>query len=138
MDPVLLAAFRRGDREALERVYSLHVRDVEDRVRGVLARMGRLEPADLADLVQDAFLQAFSDRAREQYDGQRDYGPFLLTISRNVVVDWIRRSARETPVPDILQWFAEEQASDADVAPFDSSLVANTAAYIDHLPGDLR
>lgn len=138
MDPVLLAAFRRGDREALERVYSLHVRDVEDRVRGVLVRMGRLAPADLADLVQDAFLQAFSDRARGQYDGLREYGPFLLTIARNVVVDWIRRSARETPTPDILRWFEEAQAADDDLAPFDSSLVDTTAAYIARLSSDLR
>jgi len=138
MDGALLESFRRGDRLALERVYSLHVREVEERVRTVLIRLGRLTAADLADLIQEAFLRAFSDRARAQYDGQRDYGPFLIAIARNVVVDWSRRAGREVPVPDIIEWFAEQVGEQPEPAPFDPALLAHTEAYVAGLPPELR
>jgi RNA polymerase sigma-70 factor (ECF subfamily) len=138
MERALLEAFRRGDREALERVYSSHVRHVEERVRAVLNRLGKLTAADLADLVQDAFLQAFSERARGQYDGERDYGPFVIAIARNIVIDWIRRSGREVPMADLLGWFAEEPAVETESEAFDSVLLANTRAYIDGLAPNLQ
>ena len=138
MDRVLLDGFRRGEREALQNIYCRYVGVVEDRVRAVLGRIGRLAAPDLADLVQDTFLQAFSDRARAQYDGERDYGPFLVTIARNVVIDWLRRSGREVPTPDVLDCFAEEPVIDSDPTLFDSALLANTEAYIRDLTPELR
>jgi len=138
MDGALLESFRRGDRTALERVYSLYARDVEERVRTVLIRLGRLTAADLADLVQESFLRAFSDRARAQYDGQRDYGPFVIAIARNVVVDWSRRAGREVPLPDIFELLFEQAGDAVDPPPFDPALLANTEAYVAALPPDLQ
>jgi RNA polymerase sigma-70 factor (ECF subfamily) len=138
MDGALLESFRRGDRAALERVYSLYAREVEDRVRTVLIRLGRLTPADLADLVQEAFLRAFSDRARAQYDGRRDYGRFVIAIARNVVVDWSRRAGREVPLPDVVELFFEQAGDQVDPPPFEPALLANTEAYVAALPPDLQ
>jgi RNA polymerase sigma factor (sigma-70 family) len=138
MDRVLLDAFRRGEREALERVYSLHASNVEDRVRSILAGVGRLTPANLADLSQDVFLRAFSARVRAQYDGHRAYRPFLLTIARSVVIDWVRRADREIPVPDPLSYFTDNQVAKGEPASFDSSLLALTKVYVDGLPSDLQ
>jgi RNA polymerase sigma-70 factor (ECF subfamily) len=138
MDGRLLESFRRGDRGALEHIYSLYARDVEKRVRAVLIGLGRLTPDNLADLVQESFLRAFSDRARAQYDGQREYGPFLITIAQNVVIDWSRRSCREVPEPDILEWFSEQVSYDMETAPFDKTLLAKTEAYVAGLPPDME
>jgi len=55
---------------------------------------GRLGPFDLDDLVQDAFIRAFDDRARRAYDGLRPFAPFLLAIARNSLVDRARRERR--------------------------------------------
>src|SRR5262245_52604842 len=95
MDRALLEPFRRGERDALERVYRAHVDVVESFVASRLARARRFSGANLADLVQDVFLRAFSPNARMSYDGEREYAPFLLTIAKNVLTDWLRRSSRE-------------------------------------------
>ena len=102
MDAGLLRAFRKGDPDALEAVYRQHVGEVESWLRRALLRVGRLTPADLGDLVQDVFLRAFSDAARASYDGLREYPPFLMTIARNLFVDWARRAGREIPGSDFL------------------------------------
>ncbi len=138
MESALVGPFRLGDRKALERVYSLYIRDVQQSVRSVLHSLGRLTSADLADLVQEVFLRAFSDRARAQYDGARDYGPFLTTIARNVVIDWSRRSCREIAAPNILESFAERVGEELDPPAFDAALLANTEAYVAGLEPDLR
>jgi RNA polymerase sigma factor (sigma-70 family) len=141
MDADLLEGFRRGDRDGLARVYHLYARGVENRVRQALVRMGRLTRADLADVVQDVFVQAFSDTARAQYDGVREYGPFLLTIASNVVIDWVRRRNREALPLDLLAEFSRTpEAADVDdlAGPYDVSLVTLTDAYIAMLPAELR
>jgi len=106
-DRVLLDGFRAGAPDALGRVYAEYVRKVERllsagfEVRGRGTRVGGAcrQPQDLADLVQDVFLRAFSPQGRQAYDGLRDYGPYLFAIARNVLVDWARVLGREIPSP---------------------------------------
>jgi RNA polymerase sigma-70 factor (ECF subfamily) len=103
--PELLAAFRRGERAALETVYWEYVALVERVVRRghTLARTGtRVEGAgaEVADLVQEVFIRAFAERARLAYDGLRDYGPYLVTIARNLMTDWARKRGRELAIED--------------------------------------
>ena len=140
MDLALQRAFRRGDHDALEAVYRQYVGDVERFVRRTLGRMGRFAPSDLADIVQDVFVKAFARAARESYDGERAYGPFLLTITRNVVIDWARRSGREIPGSDALAGTLEQAAAGEpeESPPFAAALVAATNAYVEKLPEDLR
>jgi len=142
MEPELLRAFRRGDRQALESVYRLYARHVEGRARHVLLRMGRLSAADLGDIVQDVFVHAFSDDVRARYDGLRDYLPFLLAITRNMVVDWARRSGRQIRDETLLEHFTTD-STDArsgpfEGLPFDLPLVAIAERYVESLPPALR
>jgi len=139
MDSDLLQAFWRGDRDGLTRVYRLHIRSVENRVRLVLLRMGLLTKADLADIVQDVFIHAFSEIARRQYDGRREYGPFLLTIARNVVVDWVRRRNREKVPADVLIDFVNDsESADSAASPYEDWLLNLTDAYVTTLSLELR
>jgi RNA polymerase sigma-70 factor (ECF subfamily) len=139
MDAGLLRAFRKGDPDALETVYRQHVGEVESWLRRALLRVGRLTPADLGDLVQDVFLRAFSDPARASYDGLREYPPFLMTIARNLFVDWARRAGREIPGSDFLDDALEKDRTDeADAPPFEPAVVAVVSAYLASLPEELR
>jgi RNA polymerase sigma-70 factor (ECF subfamily) len=100
-DPKLLQRFRRGEPAALESVYRAYVDHIERVVRHGFHLIHRdvhvagVRHGDLADLVQETFARAFTERARLAYDGIRDYGPFLTSIARNLLVDRARRSGRE-------------------------------------------
>jgi len=93
----LLARFRRGEREALEQVYEAFVNDV-----AILARRGftiqsqdhvYVTGADAEaekELVQESFVKAFGEKARFSFDGLRPYRPFLLRITKNLMIDRYR------------------------------------------------
>jgi RNA polymerase sigma-70 factor (ECF subfamily) len=139
MDRALLESFRRGDRAALERVYRMHVDSVERFVAARLARAGRFSGANLADLVQDIFLRAFAESARNSYDGERDYDPFLLTIARNVLIDWLRRGNRELVDARTLEALVDSTAGEpVDSELFEPELVSATQSYVESLSPELR
>jgi RNA polymerase sigma-70 factor (ECF subfamily) len=83
-------------------VYRVYVDSVARAIAGVLRRYGseqshsgwREIAADVPDLVQEAFARAFEPQMRRNYDGLRDYGPYLRQIARNVVIDHLRRRQR--------------------------------------------
>lgn len=120
-DRELLTAFRDGRRDALERVYRLHVHDVARVLRrGFMyttndqpMRFAGIQSAfELESLVQEVFTRAFAPRARLAYDGLRPYGAFLAGIARNVVLDQLRRAARHGEVleaPESLDQRAEPE-----------------------------
>ncbi len=103
-DRALLAAFREGRREALERVYRHHVADV---VSFLAAGFGYLSGGapkafagfrsrvELEAVTQDVFIRAFSASARSGYDGLRPYRGFLLGVARNVALRELERRAGE-------------------------------------------
>jgi RNA polymerase sigma factor (sigma-70 family) len=101
--PELLAAFRRGERAALERVYRHYVNDVARLLRlgfssgndAAVRVPGLHDSTSLLDALQEVFARAFSERARLSYDGLRPYRPFLLRIARNLRIDELRAGGRE-------------------------------------------
>ena len=127
-DRPLLDAFRRGEREALTRVYRFYVDDVARTVRagvrvkvdGVLVRLGGrdLMEFDVEQLVQETFLRAFSENARRSYDGIRRYGPYLATIARNALIDRARheKSGRNIAVDDLTTELASTDPGPAGTA----------------------
>jgi RNA polymerase sigma-70 factor (ECF subfamily) len=148
--PDLLRRFRDGERDALETVYRAYVGKIEDiarfgfRVPGtaiVAAGLAR-RPEELADLVQEVFVKAFAEKARRSFDGEREYGPFLNAITRNVAIDWARRRGREIPTP----WHELDDArldpvSEAETAPeawTDEPTLAVVRGYLASLDGELR
>ena len=99
-----LDAFRRGDKAALTALYHAHVHQVMALARHgftftsqgkTLRFCGFDEPSTLQEVVQSAFLKAFSAPARQRYDGQRPYLPYLLTIAKNHFMDEVRRAKTE-------------------------------------------
>lgn len=113
-DPELLAAFREGRRDALERVYRRHVDEVATFLRrGFMYSVddtptryrGVSDSLELESYVQEVFARAFQPRARLNYDGIRPYRAFLLGVARNLVLDQLRRDARHGEVitaPDVI------------------------------------
>jgi RNA polymerase sigma factor (sigma-70 family) len=98
----LLDRFRRGDRAALAEVYERYVDDVAMVVRrGFTMESQGLVVAGANDrevereIIQDTFLRAFAEAARLAYDGLRPYRPYLLRITKNLMIDRLRARSRE-------------------------------------------
>ena len=116
-DRALLDGFRRGEHEAIERVYHAYVDQVAHLLRKGFTFMSGGQPVhfrgyvnawDLECAVQDTFSHAFSPAARQAYDGVSPFGPYLITIARNQVISRLRRDFRE---------LRRRTALAADVAP---------------------
>lgn len=100
-DRELLARFRRGDRGALTTVYRRYVDEV-----ATLARRGfTIESSGHTyirgvdrdaefELVQETFAKAFVERARLAYDGVQPFRPYLLRITKNLMIDRFRAKQR--------------------------------------------
>jgi RNA polymerase sigma factor (sigma-70 family) len=100
-DRELLARFRRGDRAALTTVYRRYVDEV-----ATLARRGfTIESSGHTyirgvdrdaehELVQETFAKAFVERARLAYDGVQPFRPYLLRITKNLMIDRFRAKQR--------------------------------------------
>jgi RNA polymerase sigma-70 factor (ECF subfamily) len=88
-DRVWIAAFKRGDRAALARVFHTYADDVARQVRAT-----RVSEHEVESLVHDVFVKAFAEKARLAWDGIRPFGAWLNTLTRNVLVDRARRERR--------------------------------------------
>ena len=104
----LIEGFREGRREALEVVYDAYANRVAAFLRGgfsfrskgkLYAFKGVRCPSELQDLVQESFCRAFSEKPRRAYDGIHPYGAYLLTITRNLMIDNFRRNVKEVYEP---------------------------------------
>jgi RNA polymerase sigma-70 factor (ECF subfamily) len=128
----LLDAFRRGERDALERVYLAYVDDVDVLVRrgftseanGHLYVPGVRDPEVERDLVQEVFTRAFTEQARIAYDGLRAYRPYVLRIAKNLLVDQLRQRKHATVALD------EANAGDID------DIIEHDAAVVDEAIAD--
>ena len=130
----LLDRFRRGDREALAEVYYRFVDDV-----ATLARRGftmessghvYVRGADAdgeRELVQDTFVKAFAEKARLAFDGISPYRPYLLRITKNLMIDRYRAAQHATVVID-----------ETGVGDIDQLLSANAALAMGDEPEDLH
>ncbi len=83
----LVEAARRGDGQALGRLYQMYV----DRVYSYVVFRVR-DRALAEDLTQDVFMQMI--RGLDAFDWRGSLAPWLLRIARNTVVDHWRRGAR--------------------------------------------
>jgi RNA polymerase sigma-70 factor (ECF subfamily) len=102
-DANFLKAFREGHREALERVYREHVKQVERYLRTLVRARGPqsfVHSGAVDDMIQEVFVCAFSPSARRNYDGVRDFVPYLMTIARNCFINTLRIARREMPKSD--------------------------------------
>lgn len=109
--PERVLAFKRGDREVLDKLYRAHRQDVYRMLAmgftftsdGKAMRFQGFaqEPFQCQELLQECFLHAFRQSARERYDGERPWRPYLMAIVKRQVIDHFRKSrvARRYFVP---------------------------------------
>lgn len=152
-----LDAFRRGDSDLLERVYRHYRDDIRSMLRsgftftsqGQTVRFrGIDEPFRLQEAVQESFIHAFRQKAREAYDGSRRYGPYLRTIVRNRLIDRYRRRQRESKLfvhlgdmtyedeaeQEVLERLAGEDAEpDPERTAWRNELVEALAQFVEQL-----
>jgi RNA polymerase sigma factor (sigma-70 family) len=119
-----VAAFKRGDRAALARVFSTYADDVARQVRAT-----RVAEHDVESLVHDVFVKAFAEKARLGWDGLRPFGAWLNTLTRNVLVDRARRERRLDPrAPDDMPVLVDDRP-DAAAHHDDRELTAALQAF---------
>ena len=146
--PELLRRFRAGERGALGEVYDAYAERVGRMVRrgchlqsasGALGGGLRVSAEDFLDVVQEVFVKAFSPAARHGYDGLRDFGPYLLMIARNVMVDELRRRGATVSLPpEVFAILASDEASLEERAPWeDAERLSVVERFVTSLPPDL-
>jgi len=86
-DEALVAAARRGDRPALEKLLQLHF----DRVRALCHRI-MANDADTDDATQEALLAIC--RGITRFDGRSSFSTWLYRVSTNACLDELRRKGR--------------------------------------------
>jgi RNA polymerase sigma-70 factor, ECF subfamily len=98
----LLRRFKAGSEEAFRVVYLNYINDIELFVStGWFDPNTRTHTAGLknmelrAELIQEVFLKAFSEKARSAYDGIRSYKTYLRTIAKNVIIDYVRKRSKD-------------------------------------------
>lgn len=141
-----LDAFRLGDRAALAEVFHSYVDDVSQLLRnGFRLDARRLVVRGISDaerekeLVQEVFLRAFAPRARLAYNALLPYRPYLLQISRNLLVDeWRKRGliVAEVSSEELESAPALELAADEELEV--RKLRAATSAWCQSLSAELR
>ena len=131
-DEELLVRMAGSDREALGLLFDRHHRALY----GFLARAYRAEDADLEDLVQSTFLEAF--RAAPRYRGASAPRTWLFAIGSNLAKMHRRATSRRTRA---LERFADQPPRPTgalDAALADQRALARIEAALDELPHDLR
>lgn len=83
-----MAEAQRGDRSSYERLLNELLPFVRRVVRG---RIGNRPAAE--DIVQEVLLSIHL--ARHTYRPERPFGPWVRAITRNAVIDWLRRQGRQ-------------------------------------------
>jgi RNA polymerase sigma factor (sigma-70 family) len=148
--PDLLRRFRRGERDALSEVYRAYLPAVTQVLRRgfVVKATGLRLPGcasreDLADAVQEVFTRTLNDKAREAYDGQRDYAPYLVAVARNIVIDRHRRSTHEAVLLDpadlaMAEIASPELAPDSDAPWGDRRSLEIARRYVESLEEPTR
>lgn len=143
--PNLLDDFRAGRANALEAVYWRYVNVVAKVIREGLVlsdarRVAGAHDSARADLVQETFIRAFKPTARQAFDGKRLYQPYLLTICRNLLIDWTRKQGREVSEAAIeALGETNEQATEEPEAEWaDAATMAVVEQYLSTLDPVLR
>jgi len=96
----LLARAREGDREALDRLLSRHMKPLQRWARGRLPRWAR-DLTDTDDLVQDALLQTFKRIGDFEARGVGALQAYLRQAVVNRVRDELRRRGRRPEATDL-------------------------------------
>lgn len=122
-----------GDRDALGALFDRHYRALH----GFLARTsGGASDAEIDDLVQTAFLEAF--RSARRFRGESSPRTWLFAIGANVVKMYRRATRRRERAMARLADLPEHKPVALDAQLADQRALRLIAAALDGLPHDLR
>jgi RNA polymerase sigma factor (sigma-70 family) len=128
-----LLRFRAGEAGVQGEVYSIYAPALartlgEGLVITVDARTYRFNgfaaAFDLDDVVQETFIRAFSESARNAYDGIRPFRTWLLAIAKNLLIDRFRQAKRTTSLFTMLEPETAEGSSSPAVSPENNAIDA--------------
>lgn len=127
----LVAACRRGDRDAFHAVFELH----KDRVYSVALRFSG-DPAAAMDIAQDTFLKLFS--CIRDFRGESSLDTFLYRLAVNSCLDKKRREWRLLPLVD--EWAATLLAKEASPSEelLRNEMADTVRAAVEKLSPELR
>lgn len=129
-DEALLAACAVGDSAALGALFDRH----HEAVFRLVSRLLRMEAAEIDDIVQTTFLEAW--RSAVRYTGKGSVKSFLFGIAANTVRHHVRSARRRRDA--IADWEPPPSTSGPDDALSRAQQVRALAAALDRLPHDLR
>ncbi len=130
-DEALLAACAVGDSAALGALFDRH----HEAVYRVVSRLLRMEPAEIDDLVQTTFLEAW--RSSAKYGAKGSVKSFLFGIAANTVRHHVRGARRRRDA--IADWQPPPPPSNAPDAVLSRAQQVNRLAIaLDRLPHDQR
>ncbi len=132
----LLDRFRRGERAALAEVFERYADDVATLARrgfmiessGHVVVRGAGREGEL-ELVQETFAKAFAEKARLAYDGISPYRPYLLRITKNLMIDRYRAEQKDARAIE-LDLEAVELATEEPPDPLWQKLASATAEFV--------
>jgi RNA polymerase sigma factor (sigma-70 family) len=146
-DRDLLDRFRRGERAALAAVFERYVDEVATLARRgfVIESSGHVVVRGAGrdgeyDLVQETFAKAFAEKARLGYDGVSPYRPYLLRITKNLMIDRYRAAQKDARsiALDSVDLDALQPAAEEAPDPLWQKLAAATAEYVGTLEPVVR
>lgn len=138
-DAMLVARVQRGDKQAFNLLVAKH----QYRIRALIGRMVA-DPAEVEDLVQEAFIKAY--RALPSFRGDSAFYTWLYRIAVNTAKHHLANLAKRPPLQDL----DDDDGAGAARAPArlidtgtpealaqSDQLVATIRRAIDALPGEL-
>jgi RNA polymerase sigma-70 factor (ECF subfamily) len=129
-DDALLAACGVGDAAALGALFDRH----HEAIYRLVSRLLRSEPAEIDDLVQTTFLEAW--RSASRFAGRAPVKSFLFGIAANTVRHHVRSARRRRTL--LAGWQPPAHGAAPDDAVARAQQVGRLAAALDELPHDLR
>lgn len=114
----LLARFRSGDQDALDRLFERYVPQLRRWASGRLPRWAR-DISDTHDLVQEATLQTFKNMDGFEHRGDGALQAYLRQAVMNRIRDQFRKSARSPASTEI-----SNELPDQGTSPFEAAVGA--------------
>ncbi|MBT7950382.1 MAG: RNA polymerase sigma factor [Gammaproteobacteria bacterium] len=119
----LICAIRNGDQQAYSKVMQLYQRRVI-----ALALMIVRDSGGAEDVAQDAFVRAYTHLDR--YDEQREFYPWLATITVRLARNWLRTEARTTAREDV--FVADETETNISLDSLDEIIADESGRKLWH------
>lgn len=127
-DAGLVSAIASGDESAMGQLYDRYSAVVYSIALRVLGDAGTAE-----DLLQEIFIQLWQNPMA--FDSDRGaLAPWLVAITRNRAIDWLRKRRPETPVTEVPLSIEPDLASQTDF----SRSVGKIRAMLDKMPTTQR